>query len=137
MNLTRLFAEHCKILLEDVSATATNGNKKMAKRFAAVGKAIIALYASVYGMSFDEADDYLYIVAYGSGDDIVKKLKEVKLCSPDQIFRKFSDCIKKHSAKSKYSVDIATEVAIIYAEWKRLSFGKALNMLCAQLEKAN
>jgi len=107
----------------------------MAKRFAAVGKAIIALYASVYGMSFDEADDYLYIVAYGSVDDIVKKLKEikeVKLCSPDQILRKFAECVSKNANRSGCGIDIVIEVTTIYAEWKRLSFDTAVNRLCSK-----
>lgn len=128
MNLTHLFAEHCKILLEDVSAAAANNNMKTAKRFTAVGKEIITLYADVYGMSFKEADDYLEIAAYGSTDDIVKKLKdikEVKNYPPDQILRKFSDCVKKNSAKGVCGIDIATEVITIYAEWKRLSFDSA------------
>lgn len=134
LTLTDIFAEHCKILLEDISATATNGNKKMAKRITAVGKALVALYASIFGISFDKADDYLYILACSGAEDCMKETKEIGLDPQKPIFgiyEKFSDCVNKNIDRHECGIDIATEVTTIYAEWKKLSFDAASNLLCS------
>lgn len=132
LTLTDIFAEHCKILLEDISATATNHNKKMAKRITAVGEALVTLYASIFEISFYKADDYLYILACGGADERIKAKKELIIDPQDHILGKFSDCVNKNiDDECKYGIDIATEVTTIYAEWKRMSYDAASNLLCS------
>lgn len=131
LSLTEIFAEHCKMILEDTAAASANGKKKAARRIMAVGKAIIELYAGIYEISFEKADDFLYIAVCGGDNGTGKSPIEAGF-NPEKpaegILEKFSDCLNNANGR-KYETDIAAEVVTVYAEWQRISFATAVNRL--------
>lgn len=120
------------MILEDIAAASANGKKKLARRSMEVGKAVIELYAGIYEIPFEQADDFLYIAACGGDNGAEKKPVgagfDREKPAPGA-YGKFSNCVNNMNRR-KYGDAIIIEAVTIYAEWQKLSFATAANRLC-------
>lgn len=130
-NVTKIFSEHCDILLQDIRSASVNGKREAIKRLIETMASVINLYAAIYEMPFKEADRFLFETAYPGA----KMLFEAFLPSSSSVHNEFTKAMteplkkletaKEDSTEQQTAANIACEITTIYAEIFSMSYDEA------------
>lgn len=119
-NVTKIFAEHCDILLQDIRFADVNGKREVIERLSETMASIVKLYAAIYEISFKEADKILFETAYPNVNFFSDKFSKA-MTEP----LKKLETAEEDSAEQQTAKNITCEITTIYAEIFSLSYDEA------------